>query len=87
MRGLPEDTPFAWRAWLGAYPVYLGAATFVSGSVVRYLLLLFPAALLVARVARWPWGRIAVVACWTAGLGLQGVWVAGFVVPAQGLIP
>ena len=38
IRALPTDSPFAWRAWLVAYPVYLGAATFISGSLVRYLL-------------------------------------------------
>ncbi len=30
-RALPSDAPFGWRAWLVAYPIYLGAATFISG--------------------------------------------------------
>lgn len=87
VRALPTDSPFAWRAWLVAYPVYLGAATFISGSLVRYLLLLFPVALLLAGIARSRWGRVLLAACCALGLGLQSAWVVLFVVPAQGLIP
>jgi hypothetical protein len=87
VRVLPRGTPSAWRTWLVTYPVYLAAATFISGSLVRYLLLLFPAGLLLAGLARSPWSRALLAACCGLGLGLQYAWVVLFVVPAQGLIP
>ena len=86
-RALPSDAPFGWRAWLVAYPIYLGAATFISGSLVRYLLLLFPAALLLAGLGRSRWGRVPLAACCALGVGLQSAWVVFFVVPVQGADP
>ncbi|MEP6648381.1 MAG: hypothetical protein ABJA74_00495 [Lapillicoccus sp.] len=87
VRAIPTDAPFGWRVWLIAYPVYLGGATFVSGSLVRYLLLLFPAALLLAGLARSRWGRAFLAGCCALGLALQAAWVVLFAVPAGGLIP
>ena len=77
-----------WRAWLVAYPVYLGAATFISGSLVRYLLPTLSRRSAAGRTRpvtcgadyRWP-----LVVLW--GSPCRSAWVVIFVVPAQGLVP
>lgn len=84
-RVLPEGTPLVLRAWVVAYPLFILLVTYPSGSLVRYLLLAFPLALLFVR--RRPgarWLSPPVLAAAALGVAAQWVWISAFVASSAG---
>ena len=68
-------------------PGYVGARVSVSGATVRLLMPTFPAALLLAPLARSRLGQVLVGLLCALGLVLQVVWVTKFVIPTRGFVP
>ena len=80
--------PVELRAWAAAYPLYILAGTYMSGSIVRYLLLGFPAALAWAPLANiGVAGRTGLALVAASGVALGVAWVHYFVGGAGGPIP
>ena len=78
LRALPVGCALELRAWTALYPAYLLLATFPSGSIVRYLLLAFPMALVVlGRGTRTPTALLVTLPVVGAALGV--LWVFSFV--------
>jgi hypothetical protein len=79
---LPNGTPPILRAWVLVYPLYLAVGSLVTPSLLRYFMLMFPAALCFT-----PLGRrrgvavVLVVAALTLGVLGTGWWVPEFVPP------
>lgn len=87
-RGVPETTPIELRAWILAYPCLVLTVTYPSGSVVRYLMLAIPLALvLVPRREGARWCSPVVAASALLGVALQLVWITSFVGSTAGPIP
>jgi len=78
-------SPRAWRwgpelwGWAGAYPAYQVLVTGIGPSRIRYFIMAFPVALVVAwaldreRVRRWRWPLLAALGA--GGVALQGWWI------------
>ena len=78
-------SPSAWRwgpelwGWAGAYPAYQVLVTGIGPSRIRYFIMAFPVALVVAwaldreRVRRWRWPLLAALGA--GGVALQGWWI------------
>jgi hypothetical protein len=80
--------PIELRTWAAAYPLYILAATYTSGSIFRYLLLAFPAALVWAPLAnKGVAGRAGLAVVAVSGVALGVVWVHYFVGGTGGPIP
>jgi hypothetical protein len=87
-RGMPERSPVELRTWAVAYPLFLLLVTYPSGSLVRYLLLSFPLALLLvprSPGSRWSWPPVALAL--GAGLVAQVFWIGSFAGSTGGPVP
>ena len=87
-RGLPRECPVEYRVWAVVYPLYVMGATYISGSVVRYMLFAFPFAFLLAPLARrgrTGWVVLSVLGLVGSALGVY--WVHHFVGRDFGMVP
>ena len=78
-------SPAAWRwgpelwAWAGAYPAYQVLVTGIGPSRIRYFIMAFPVALIIAWLLdrewlrRWRWHLLSALAA--GGVALQGWWI------------
>ncbi|TQN45252.1 hypothetical protein FHX52_4491 [Humibacillus xanthopallidus] len=71
-----------------AYPLYIAIATYMSGSIVRYLIFGFPAAVMFSPLAsKGPKGIFVLGIMGIAGFALGIYWITHFVGGDAGPIP
>ncbi|WP_185747432.1 hypothetical protein [Humibacillus xanthopallidus] len=87
-RLVPRAFPVELRAWMVAYPLYIAIATYMSGSIVRYLIFGFPAAVMFSPLAsKGPKGIFVLGIMGIAGFALGIYWITHFVGGDAGPIP
>lgn len=87
-RVLPAGCPVEYRAWVMGYPLYILGATYMSGSVLRYMLFAFPVAFAFAPLLRRGRGGLVVLLVMAlVGSTLGVFWVNHFVGSGAGPIP
>lgn len=82
-RLMPDPIPLVLRVWVVVYPIYLAVGSLITASMIRYYLLVFPAALLLVPVARHRMlGPVLLVVALMLGVVSISWWCAAFVPPS-----
>lgn len=85
VRFLPDHAPLEFRAWIPLYSTFIVFAAYPSSSTLRYLLLMWPVALVPAKLGRHATWLTWVIAA--MGLVTQYLWIRYLVASSSNLFP